>query len=286
MSIEVGQFGTEQREASHRLLALLAEPGVSVRGDGETIRVFRPRKGVTVQAGCAPRAAAEALVSDGLASWRQTARGETLALTEAGVARARRQAAPAGWGFRAQHGALMLEDDTKAAPRMVETAESPLLWLYRRGGGRGQPRWLGEAEFAAGERLRADLTLAQMLPRMTVRWEAGPSANAPGQGLSPGEAALAARQRVQTALDVVGPDLSGLLIDVCGFLKGLDAVERERRWPARSAKVVLAIALARLATHYGYRNEAVGKARRGARHMWGAGDYRPAFAVPDPCAST
>ena len=159
----------------------------------------------------------------------------------------------------------------------VDLQESPLLWLYRRKG-RDGAGWLGDAEFAAGERLRADMTAAAMMPRMTVAWESAPSSGYRA-GLTVSDHVLAARQRVQQALAAVGPELSGILMDVCGFLKGIDAVERERGWPARSAKVVLLLALRRLAGHYGLSNVAEGRARSRRRHMWGAADYRPAFAV-------
>ncbi len=53
------------------------------------------------------------------------------------------------------------------------------------------------------------------------------------------------------ALSALGPGLDDLVFGVCIREYSLDSIERARNWPRRSAKVVLKLALQRLAQHYG-----------------------------------
>lgn len=163
------------------------------------------------------------------------------------------------------------------ATLLVDPAESPLGWLARRRDRDGHPL-VAEHEFAAGERLRADWTRAALMPGMGTNWRdlgAGAGGGGARGPVEMTDAALAARRRIDRALTAVGADLAGLLVDVCCFLKGLETVEAERRWPARSGRIVLRIALARLAAHYGLGATARGREGPAATRHWGAAGYRP-----------
>jgi hypothetical protein len=185
--------------------------------------------------------------------------------------------------LRARHLALgrrQIRGPDGAVDVTVDEAESPLAWLARRKGRDGRAL-IEPMQLLAGERLRADFTRAQLMPRITANWDAAVADRR--RGASPasfGETVVVARQRVRHALDAAGPEFSGLLLDVCCFLKGLADVERERNWPVRSAKVVLQLGLDRLARHYGLGARARGRGKAPVR-TWLAEDATFAVAVGD-----
>lgn len=258
----------DRDQSPSRLLRHLSEPGAygveSPLGCGRIALYRRGAGGATLGAGYVEAAEAQALVAAGFAGWITEAGKRRLRLADAEPDRPRATAT------------VMV--DGQAQQVVLDERESPLLWLHRRPGKDGQPQ-ISAVEFAAGERFRADLTLAQMLPRVTVNWDAGLAAGTHAAVRGPAEASdssLAARQRVRFACKRLGPELSGLAIDVCGFLKGLDQVERERKWPARSAKVVLRLALSALVEHYGLG----AKQERLVGNAWRASDARPTIQAP------
>ena len=128
----------------------------------------------------------------------------------------------------------------------VNLAESPLGWLVRH-------QMISPRQFEAGERLRADYERSQLAPSVTMRWDGAPTAKtargAPG-GLDPTSSQLAAKQRFAAAIDAVGAGLSDVLWRIVCANEGLAGAERALGWPARSGKVVLGLALDRLADAY------------------------------------
>lgn len=206
-----------------------------------------------------------------------------LAVTPVGIAALRRHLAGAD-GFAAQHQSRVrigIEDrHFGRASVTVNEDESPLSRLRRTKGRDGRPL-IGMPEFTAGERLRADFTRGQLMPRVTANWSASVALGRRGDGgggiADMTDAVVAARQRIDRALEAVGPDFAGILLDFCCFLKGIEEIERERSWPARSAKLVLRLALASLARHYGLGEVARGGTPGGRILQWGAEGYRPAI---------
>jgi hypothetical protein len=124
----------------------------------------------------------------------------------------------------------------------VNVAESPLGWLAARG-------LVSARQNEAGERLRADYETAAIAPAVTMRWEARVDGGAP-DGLSPAERQVAAKRRFYAAVASVGRGLSDVLWRVICAGEGLPAAERALGWPARSGRLVLGLALDRLADHY------------------------------------
>lgn len=175
-------------------------------------------------------------------------------------------------GFARQHGDWMQMPRQEGAPAaQINLAESPLATVARLRDKNGRA-YLTPAELRAGERLRADFTYGQLSPRLAVNWLAAGISGSGGGAAELADSVIAARQRVNRALTAAGPELAGVLIDICCFLKGLAQMESERGWPVRSAKLMLKTALASLARHY--EPEPAGPQRESVRH-WGGEGYRP-----------
>lgn len=264
----------DEKQAITRAMALalgvLAGEGCfatrSVRED--YLSVAARKKGVTLAVGQLKAAVVERLVLGGWAEWTGRAETARLGLTHRGRLTAHRLAVPLSEEVPEEF--EIEERVTATGPEQVwvDRRESPLAWLARRKGSDGKPM-LDPMYFAAGERLRADFERTGLHQRVTMDWSRlGAGSLSGGGGSTLSDAMIAARQRIDHAMTAVGADMAGLLIDICCYLKGLDRVERERGWPPRSAKLVLGMALGRLADHYGLTGEATGRSHSKGIVVW------------------
>ena len=128
----------------------------------------------------------------------------------------------------------------------VNLAESPLGWLHSRG-------MVTERQFDAGERLRADWERAQLAPRTTMSWDA--AAVSKRRGGQPAGADLTcsqidAKRRFHEAIASAGSGLADILWRVVCSGEGMREAETALGWPARAGKLVLTLALDRVADYY------------------------------------
>ena len=124
-------------------------------------------------------------------------------------------------GFRGQHDTLAVTHvPGEDGDVLVNLDESPIAALARRSGKNGMP-FLSPDLVAAAERLRRDFEIGRLQPRVTANWSASVNRGRRTGGSSGltdlTDMALAARLRVDRAIEATGPELSGVLIDVCCF---------------------------------------------------------------------
>jgi hypothetical protein len=126
----------------------------------------------------------------------------------------------------------------------MNVAESPLGWLAARG-------LVSARQLEAGERLRGDYERANLAPAVTMRWAARVDGGGGGERLDPATAQLAAKRRFDAGLAAAGPGLADVLWRVVCAGESMPVAEKALGWPTRAGRLVLTLALDRLAVHYG-----------------------------------
>jgi hypothetical protein len=128
----------------------------------------------------------------------------------------------------------------------VNSLESPLGWLFSR-------RLVSRRQFEAGEQLRSDWERAGLSARVTMQWDATPIGRQRGGSSGvpdPVAGQIDARRRFEGAVESAGPGLSDILWRVVCSGEGMRDAETALGWPARAGKVVLCLALDRIADFY------------------------------------
>lgn len=240
-----------------RFVQLLVAGGVAV-ADGKSVQVVRSGRRLSIPMGSASDLQASGVLARDGECWR------------------------AGPDARSWLRRALLDGDTAHADQhrtlktagsaRVNLAESP---LARLAAGQEGAAFLAPHHVEAGERVRRLCERAALMPRLTMRYAADQIAGHNAGGPADiSDMSAEARRGLADIHRVLPPDCAGVVLDVCGLLKGLQLVESERGWPRRSAKLVLRIGLDQLARHYGLSPEAVGRERSPLR-PWMEDGARP-----------
>lgn len=251
---------TLAREA-RRILRRLTESGavLAVVPDMEKAVVVRDTaSGTTQRTAVVDTHIAEALALKEWIDCKAPGRIARYRITAAGRAALSRMLAQEESGALRPEGLAEAQAPFSAAPEAAaprkrirySANETPLTLLARRRDKEGK-RFLSDELVAAGERLREDFEIAQMVQRTTQNWESFLTGASQGAGSGDGPMASAeARRRVARALGDLGPGLGDVALRCCCYLEGLETTEKRMGWSARSGKIVLRIALQRLRRFY------------------------------------
>jgi hypothetical protein len=251
-----------------RLLRFLGNGGCRLAEEGAMVRLAKPG-GVEI---AIAREVIAAVESCGLV----IRRGNRLFATREARSWLRRLISAREEAFLDQHRTVETVEIREGEGRATvafNTTATPLAALSRLRD-RSGAAWLPPDTIEAGERLARDFHYGALQPRVTQSFELRVGERSrPGAGGAAelNDSVVAARMRVASAVEAMGPELSGVALDVCCFEKGLETVERERQWPPRSAKLMLKTALLQLHRHY---NPPAPPSQRRS-HAWGANGYRP-----------
>lgn len=143
------------------------------------------------------------------------------------------------------------QDGQGAAARRVRSvrvnlAESPLGWLGARG-------LVTQRQLVAGEALRRDYEHGALPQRTVMAWDAPPLGKARRGAGQPGAATLAqidARNRFHCGIAAAGPGLGDILWRVVCAGESIPVAEQALGWPTRAGRLVLTLALDRVADYY------------------------------------
>ena len=133
----------------------------------------------------------------------------------------------------------------------------------------GAPPFMQAHHVQAACQISKMVERAQMRQRTTMSYDparlgSNKGANSIGPQLS--DSALDARANLEKCMKILPGDCAGVVMDICGLQKGLQLVETERKWPRRSAKLILRVGLEQLAEYFGYAHSTTGIASANSKN--------------------